>query len=179
MTESYRAMLDIETRDEGFEIAQKTLVNGGMSLLYLALDVHSLRTVTVKLPTINLSANPEEQTRFLFQAKREAMIQQRLSANPNIMPVYAFFFAAIRNEKQVLVHPAMVTEYFDPAVSFTLARQIYLDPLAPAKAVGICQKIANALDYCRENGVAHGDVKPGNIMLAADGSELSDMQPRS
>ena len=39
-------------------------------------------------------------------------------------------------------------------------------------SVAITQKVANALDYAHQNGVVHRDIKPGNILLSAQGEPL-------
>ncbi len=39
-------------------------------------------------------------------------------------------------------------------------------------SVAITQKVAGALDYAHQNGVVHRDIKPGNILLSAQGEPL-------
>src|SRR5436305_488561 len=45
-------------------------------------------------------------------------------------------------------------------------------PLPPAVAVDVVAQVADALAYLHGNGIVHGDVKPGNILVPVDGSAV-------
>ena len=51
----------------------------------------------------------------------------------------------------------------------TLAARIARGPLSPAETVAILGQLVEALDEAHRRGVVHRDVKPANVMLAADG----------
>ena len=45
-------------------------------------------------------------------------------------------------------------------------------PVPPAVAVNLVAQLANALAYLHERGIVHGDVKPGNLIVPADGGPV-------
>ena len=48
-------------------------------------------------------------------------------------------------------------------------------PLAPRAVAEVALKCAEALDYAHRKGVIHRDIKPGNVLIAADGAvKLTD-----
>jgi serine/threonine-protein kinase len=88
------------------------------------------------------------------------------------------------NEAQVtatLSHPGIVTLYdavedgddrylvMEFVDGVTLRQYLADGPLMPATAVALVIQIAEALAYAHGEDVVHGDVKPDNILLAADG----------
>jgi serine/threonine protein kinase len=49
------------------------------------------------------------------------------------------------------------------------------EPLRPQVILSAVADAARAADALHEAGIAHNDIKPGNVLLAADGSKLSDL----
>jgi serine/threonine protein kinase len=56
----------------------------------------------------------------------------------------------------------------------TLAKRLEKGALPLEQVLKIGAQIAGALDKAHRNGIAHRDLKPGNIMLAASGAKLLD-----
>lgn len=52
----------------------------------------------------------------------------------------------------------------------TLRERLQEGPLRPGEAIDVAIQVCNALACCHEHDVIHRDVKPGNIMLLADGT---------
>jgi eukaryotic-like serine/threonine-protein kinase len=49
------------------------------------------------------------------------------------------------------------------------------EPLRPQVILSAVADAARAADALHEAGIAHNDIKPGNVLLAGDGSKLSDL----
>ncbi len=63
--------------------------------------------------------------------------------------------------------PALVMELVDgESLATRIARE---GPLPPPEAAAIAADIAEALFHAHQRGVIHRDVKPGNVLLSADG----------
>ena len=73
----------------GREIAHYRILDklgeGGMGIVYKAVDVNLDRIVALKLLTSDLGNNPELESRFRSEAKMQATLN-----NPNIAMLYAF-----------------------------------------------------------------------------------------
>lgn len=69
--------------------------------------------------------------------------------------------------------PYLVMEYIR---GVSLDKHQYIDSLLPInKVLSVVEQIANALEYCAQQGVVHRDVKPENIMLMHNGvTKLTD-----
>lgn len=85
--------------------------------------------------------------------------------NPNIITIFDFF----EDEKYLYI----ILEYCHGG-SF----QNYVEnngPLRKEKLYTICSKLLVALKHCHENGIAHRDIKPGNVLMDQYGRpKLSD-----
>ncbi len=65
-------------------------------------------------------------------------------------------------------YPYIVTPHFPKgALTTWLAKHV---PLDAALAVDIAGQAASALDHAHDQGMAHGDVRPANLLIATDGS---------
>lgn len=131
------------------------LGEGGMALVYRAVDTKVGREVAVKVVHPSLVRDPAFVARFL----REARVVGRLQ-HPNILPLYD------TGEQDAL--PFLVMPYVaGGTLEDWLARQrTHADMLA------MIRPIAAALDHAHERGVIHRDVKPSNVLIAADGTPL-------
>ena len=131
------------------------LAKGGMSDVYLAVDVALGRRVAVKL----LPKSHSEDESFVRRFRREAQSAANLN-HPNIVGIYDWGEA----EGSYF----MVMEL----VEGDCLRDLITDrrPLHPRRAVEITRQVVLALATAHRLGVIHRDVKPGNIMLTGDGT---------
>jgi predicted Ser/Thr protein kinase len=128
---------------------------GGMGEVYRATDTVLGRTVAIKLLDDRYSADATVRERFT----REALAAARLSSEPGIVMI----FDVGENDG----HPFIVMEYL---AGGTLQEVIARDGAqAPAQVLRWLEEAAEALDRAHARGIVHRDVKPGNLLLDADG----------
>ena len=131
---------------------------GGMGEVWKARDTRLGRMVAVKVLPAHLSTNPEVRARF----EREARAISQLS-HPCICALYD-----IGQQDNT---DYLVMEYLEGE---TLAARLAKGPLPTAEVLRYGIEIADALDCAHRNGIAHRDLKPGNIMLTKGGAKLMD-----
>ncbi len=123
---------------------------GAFGTVYKALDTQLQRVVAVKVPRAGIEGDFLE--RFLREARGAAQLR-----HPAIVPVYDVGVADGT--------PFLVSEFVEGQ---TLAERLLDRPLGARAAAALVATLAEALDYAHAQGVIHRDVKPANIMLAAD-----------
>src|SRR3954447_9283372 len=130
------------------------VARGGMAEVYLAHDKLLDRPVALKVLFPELSVDRS----FVERFRREAQAAANLS-HPNIVSVYDW------GEEEGTYF--IVMEYVDGRTLSTMLRAE--GPLLPDRAAGIGAEVAAALAFAHRNGVIHRDVKPGNVIMTADG----------
>jgi Tol biopolymer transport system component len=126
---------------------------GGMGVVYRALDTSLGREVALKVLPAELASDPQRLSRF----EREATTLATLD-HPNIVTIFSVEQAeGIHFLTMQLVHGRTLAELIP-------ARGMPIGQLLP---IGI--GIANALAAAHGRGVVHRDLKPGNVMVTADG----------
>ena len=141
----------------GYRI-ERTIGQGGMASVYLAIQVSLQRKVALKVMAPELVEDVDFCRRFL----KEGVTTGQLN-HPNIVTIY--------DCGHVGKHYYMAMEYITGG---TLAEKIG-SGLKPADALQILIDVARALRYAHQRNTIHRDVKPGNILFRDDGSAvLSD-----
>ena len=140
---------------------------GGMGVVYEGYDTVIHRRVALKTLVSELFKGTEAEA-FLGRLKREAQAAGRLS-HPNIVAVYDFGEEPLSDASQSGPRMAFI------AMEFVEGRELssFLggnERFPMAAVVRIMSQLLDALDYSHRNGVVHRDIKPGNIMVLADGS---------
>jgi predicted Ser/Thr protein kinase len=145
----------IGTAGERFQL-KKLIATGGMGEVYLGQDVESGQPVAIKRLRPDLVAqNPETIQRFI----REGEVLRQLD-HPNVVKVLATY-----EDKD---QPVIVIEYVGGgSLQDLLDRQPRI-PLERVLAIGL--ELADALARVHHLGILHRDLKPGNILLAEDGT---------
>ena len=131
------------------------LATGGMSDVYLAVDLALGRRVAVKI----LPRSHSEDDSFVRRFRREAQSAANLN-HPNIVGIYDW------GEAEGAYF--MVMELVEGDCLRDITREGR--PFPPRRAVEIARQVVLALAIAHRLGVIHRDVKPGNIMLTPDGT---------
>jgi tetratricopeptide (TPR) repeat protein len=137
----------------GYEIVRE-LGRGGMGVVYEARQLALDRPVALKMLRDGALAEAEELARF----RREAETVARLR-HPNVVQVYEV--------REGPGHPYFTMEFVEGG---TLARRLGGKPLPPAEAARVVEVLARAVHAVHGCGVVHRDLKPGNVLLTADGT---------
>lgn len=141
----------------GYRIIRK-INQGGMSTVYLAIQLSVGREVALKVMSPALNADPVFSERF----QREANIVGQLS-HPNIVSIYDI--GRYKNLNYIAMDYLAGGSVHDKMSS----------GLSATEALRITQEIANALDHAHEKGYIHRDIKPENILFREDDTAvLSD-----
>ncbi len=127
---------------------------GGLAEVYRAQDVALGRLVAVKALRREYVVDPA----FLVRFHREAQSAAGLS-HTNIVSVYDF--------GQDQGRPYIVMEYVPGQDLRSLLRDD--GALSVARMVDIALQICAGVGYAHRSGLVHGDIKPGNVLIAPDG----------
>ena len=122
-----------------------------MGAVYLARDLRLERDVAIKI----LTARSLGRLRGLT---REAWAMATVT-HPAV--------AQIHGVEVWRGRPCLVVEFL---AGGTLEDRLRDGPLAPAQAVSVVARLADALAALHEKGVLHGDIKPSNIGFTAEGA---------
>ena len=130
-----------------------------MGVVYHAIDPNIGRPVAIKTIQLGAVLKPEEQERMRERLFREARSAGILS-HPGIVTIYDV------EQQGDMAYIAM--EFVDgPTLDQLLSRP---QALEPDRMFNILAQTSVALDYAHAKGIVHRDVKPANIMIAADGT---------
>ena len=132
---------------------ERILGTGGMASVWLTRDERLGRAVAVKLLSDSLAHDDSYLSRF----RREARLAAGLS-HPNLVKVYDF------GEDE---RPYLVMEYVEGG---TLADRIASETAHELDPDRLARELLAALDHIHSAGIVHRDIKPGNVLIAPDGS---------
>ncbi len=135
-----------------FRIVAK-MGEGGMGVVYRAEDVKLHRLVALKVLPPDLVGNAERRLRFLREARAAAAV-----SHPNIATIYEV------GEADGVVFIAM-----ECIEGQTLRERIGGRPMAMKEALRIAVEIAEGLAQAHQAQVIHRDLKPDNVIVAANG----------
>lgn len=131
----------------GYKIL-KTLGQGGMATVYLAIQESFDRKVALKVMSAQLAQDPAFGDRF----QREARIVSQMN-HPNIVTVYDV--GVVDN------HHYLAMQYIDGK-----ELRYRFDAMSLAEKIRVVRELASALHYAGNKGYVHRDVKPENVMMS-------------
>jgi len=160
---AYEAAAKLIDRDSGnllpgsrlgpYAISKK-LGQGGMGIVYLAVDTRLGRPVAIKALAPQHTSDAEHRERL----RREARVAATLS-HPSIATVYAL------EEHEGNLY--MICEYVRGQ---TLHEELASGPLPPPLVLDTALEVARALACAHEQGIIHRDLKPENVIRTPEGT---------
>src|SRR5262245_5535512 len=133
----------------GYEVLE-VLGEGGMGVVYKALQVSLNRVVALKMILPGARARPVDLDRFRAEARAIAALR-----HPNIVQVYE------TGEFRGL--PFFSLEFCEGG---PLSAILKGEPQPPRAAAEAAEVLARAVQYAHEHGIVHRDLKPGNVLLS-------------
>jgi serine/threonine protein kinase/tetratricopeptide (TPR) repeat protein len=129
---------------------------GGMGEVYRAEDLVLGDPVALKIVRAQWRGDTEALTRF-----RDEVRMARRVSHPNVCRTFEVFSASFEHEDLAFFTMELLE---GPSLAEILAS----GPLEVGRILRIASGIASGLDAAHQAGIVHGDLKPGNIILAAD-----------
>ena len=142
--------------ENGNFLLERELGSGGMGGVYMGRDKMLDRPVAVKVMLRELGSDAE----FVEKFKKEAQSAARL-IHPNIAQVYSYGICDGM--------PYIAMELASGGSLYSLMNANPGKTDIP-RVIKICQQVAQALQCASDQGCVHGDVKPENILLDANGN---------
>jgi serine/threonine protein kinase len=138
---------------EGYEVLGE-LGRGGMGVVYRARQVLLNRPCVLKMILAGAHADAESVVRFLAEAAAVARLQ-----HPNIVQIHHIGVAEGL--------PFFELEYVDGG---SLDRRLDGTPWPARRAAELVEALARGVAEAHRQGIIHLDLKPANVLLAADGT---------
>jgi serine/threonine protein kinase len=149
---------------EGRFQVEKRIAEGGFAVVYRAWQLTLERWVALKVLKAPRSYDDLGRAEFRQKFADEAKTIARLR-HPHIVDVYDFSVSTLPSGE---LAPWMALEWLDGdtlAVRLRGRRALGDRGLGPREAVDFLRPVIEAVAYAHEQGIAHRDVKPGNIMV--------------
>lgn len=134
-------------------IIQSRLEDGGMSTVYKGFDVHRQQDVVIKI----LHERYLKDENIVQRFQQEIEIAKELH-HTHIVPFFGF--------GEIDGKAYMILKYMSGGSLSDAIKRKNISLGDTAKWIG---QIASALDYAHQRGVIHRDIKPGNVLLDANG----------
>ncbi len=149
----------LQHRDSRDYVVGEVFAHGGMGAILTATDRTLGRVVAMKMLLDGKDAAPEQQKRFLHEARILGKLE-----HPNIVPVYELALNECDETYYTmkLVRGRTLAELLDEAGG----------RLDAARAGAIFRKVCEGIAYAHSRGILHRDIKPQNVMMGEFGEVL-------
>ena len=154
--------LDLPESVGRYEV-KSLLGEGSMGRVLLAHDPVLDRDVAVKHLRGDLRIPREVKEALLKRMRHEARAAARV-AHPNLVVLHD-----MGEDDEVGLY--LVFEY---VAGLTLKQRIRKGPLPPSEVRRLAVELGGALSLAHDAGILHRDVKPENVILAANGAKVAD-----
>jgi serine/threonine protein kinase len=128
---------------------------GGMGTVFAGHDLRLDRAVAIKLLRSELAQDPALRRRFEREARSAARV-----THPHAVAVY--------DTGEDAEHDTFIV--MELLSGRTLVHELANGPLAEPRLLEVAEGVLSALGAAHAEGIVHRDVKPGNILLADDGT---------
>ncbi len=135
---------------------ERELGRGGMGGVYMGRDKMLDRPVAVKVMLKEYGSDPD----FVEKFKKEAQAAAKL-IHPNIAQIYSY---GISEGMPYIAMELVAGGSLDKLMEHSGAK------IDVPRVMKICEQVAQALRCAADQGLVHGDVKPENILLDANGN---------
>jgi serine/threonine protein kinase len=142
--------------DSRYELIER-IAAGGMGEVWRGFDQILGRPVAVKLLHANHAGDEQFRARFRAEARYAGSL-----SHPGIARVYDY------GEQSPLGGPYLVMELVNGEPLSAILERV--GRLAPEVVLDIVSQSARALDAAHQAGIVHRDIKPGNLLIMADGT---------
>ncbi|MEJ2193783.1 MAG: protein kinase [Ignavibacteriaceae bacterium] len=136
-----------------YQILEK-LGEGGMGVVYRALDIFLNRNVALKFLPFHLTSDPSLRKHFINEAQTASALD-----HPNICAIHEI---CEKDDGQLFISMA----YYEGE---TLKDKITKGPIEIDEAIDIVLQLSEGLRNAHITGIIHLDIKPANIFITRDG----------
>ena len=152
--------LESDTKLLHYQLIEK-IGEGGMGVVWRALDMNLDRQVAIKVLPDDFAADPERLARFEREAKLLAALD-----HPNLATVHGLHQAVPSTSSGEAPVPFLAMELVPGE---DLQQRLQRGPVPLDETLRIAEQIAAGMEAAHDRGVIHRDLKPANIKLTPDG----------
>jgi eukaryotic-like serine/threonine-protein kinase len=138
---------------------ERPIGRGGIGVVWLARDRLLEREVAIKEISY-----PDTLAEHERESLRDTVLREARAAARLIHPTVATVYDVLSEHGRTFIVSQLITA---PTLDEIVAKW---GPLPPERVARIGLQVASALDAAHQIGIVHGDVRPANVMVAADGT---------